>query len=113
MDWKCGFIDWLADGLKMEKSQIGANSVSTFLNLPTPMQIFCFLWESKTQHLVFEFTPQPFCKKWRSRQFEVKVIAFQIEMTRRAISRGGSVAEIPITFIERVHGVSKMSFKSR
>ena len=35
---------------------------------------------------------------------------FQIEMTRRAISRGGSVAEIPITFIERIHGVSKMSF---
>ena len=34
---------------------------------------------------------------------------FQIEMTRRAISRGGSVAEIPITFIERTHGVSKMS----
>ena len=35
---------------------------------------------------------------------------FQIEMTRRALSRGGSVAEVPITFIERVHGVSKMSF---
>jgi len=35
---------------------------------------------------------------------------FQIEMTRRALSRGGSVAEIPITFIERAHGVSKMSF---
>ena len=35
---------------------------------------------------------------------------FQIEMTRRAISRGGSVGEIPITFIEREHGVSKMSF---
>lgn len=35
---------------------------------------------------------------------------FQIEMTRRAISRGGSVAEVPITFIERAHGVSKMSF---
>ena len=34
---------------------------------------------------------------------------FQIEMTRRAISRGGSVAEIQITFIERAHGVSKMS----
>ena len=34
---------------------------------------------------------------------------FQIEMTRRAISRGGSVAEIPITFIERAHGISKMS----
>ena len=35
---------------------------------------------------------------------------FQIEMTRRAIARGGSIAEIPITFIEREHGVSKMSF---
>ncbi len=35
---------------------------------------------------------------------------FQSEMTRRAIARGGSVAEVPITFIERAHGVSKMSF---
>ena len=35
---------------------------------------------------------------------------FQIEMTRRALSRGGSIAEVPITFIEREHGVSKMSF---
>ena len=35
---------------------------------------------------------------------------FQIEMTRRAIARGGSVAEVPITFIERTHGKSKMSF---
>ena len=35
---------------------------------------------------------------------------FQIEMTRRALARGGSVGEIPITFIERAHGVSKMSF---
>lgn len=35
---------------------------------------------------------------------------FQIEMTRRAIARGGSIAEIPITFIERAHGISKMSF---
>jgi dolichol-phosphate mannosyltransferase len=35
---------------------------------------------------------------------------FQIEMTRRAISRGGSIAEVPITFVERVHGTSKMSF---
>ena len=35
---------------------------------------------------------------------------FQIEMTRRAIARGGSIAEVPITFIERTHGRSKMSF---
>lgn len=35
---------------------------------------------------------------------------FQIEMVRRALARGATVGEIPITFIERVHGVSKMSF---
>ena len=49
------------------------------------------------------------------RKMEISTIrsegyCFQIEMTRRAIARGGSVAEIPITFMERVHGVSKMSF---
>jgi dolichol-phosphate mannosyltransferase len=48
-------------------------------------------------------------------QMEVATIrsegyCFQIEMTRGAISRGGSVSEIPITFIERAHGQSKMSF---
>ena len=35
---------------------------------------------------------------------------FQIEMTRRALSFGATIGEIPITFIERAHGVSKMSF---
>ena len=35
---------------------------------------------------------------------------FQIEMTRRALARGASVGEIPITFIERAQGTSKMSF---
>ena len=35
---------------------------------------------------------------------------FQIEMTRRALARGATIGEIPITFIERAHGVSKMSF---
>jgi dolichol-phosphate mannosyltransferase len=49
------------------------------------------------------------------RKMEISTIrsegyCFQIEMTRRAIARGGSVAEIPITFIERTHGKSKMSF---
>ena len=36
---------------------------------------------------------------------------FQIEMTRRVFRRGGRIAEIPITFIERATGQSKM--KSR
>jgi len=35
---------------------------------------------------------------------------FQIEMTRRALRRGATIAEIPITFVEREHGISKMSF---
>jgi dolichol-phosphate mannosyltransferase len=34
---------------------------------------------------------------------------FQIEMVRRAVASGGSVAEIPINFVERTHGQSKMS----
>ena len=50
------------------------------------------------------------------RKMDVQTIAsdgycFQIEMTRRALSRGGTIAEVPITFIEREYGVSKMSFK--
>ena len=49
------------------------------------------------------------------RKMDIQTIAsegycFQIEMTRRALARGGSIAEVPITFIEREHGVSKMSF---
>lgn len=35
--------------------------------------------------------------------------AFQIEMTRRVLRSGGAIAEIPITFVERVQGQSKMS----
>ncbi len=35
--------------------------------------------------------------------------AFQIEMTRRIFRSGGRIVEIPIEFIERAHGKSKMS----
>ncbi len=34
---------------------------------------------------------------------------FQIEMTHRLVRRGGSVAEIPVTFVDRTVGHSKMS----
>lgn len=49
------------------------------------------------------------------KKMEIQTIAsegycFQIEMTRRAIALGGSIAEIPITFVERIYGKSKMSF---
>lgn len=35
--------------------------------------------------------------------------AFQIEMTRRIHRRGGRIEEVPITFVERTQGESKMS----
>ncbi len=34
---------------------------------------------------------------------------FQIDLTRRAAERGYRLAEVPITFVERVHGESKMT----
>jgi dolichol-phosphate mannosyltransferase len=36
---------------------------------------------------------------------------FQIEMTKRMTQIGGNILEVPITFIERKYGVSKMSKK--
>jgi dolichol-phosphate mannosyltransferase len=38
-----------------------------------------------------------------------KGYAFQIETTYRAIRKGFSVREIPITFVDRLEGGSKMS----
>ena len=35
---------------------------------------------------------------------------FHFEMTRRARSCEATIGEIPITFVERTHGISKMSF---
>ena len=34
---------------------------------------------------------------------------FQVDLARRAVGAGLSVAEVPITFVERTHGESKMS----
>lgn len=36
---------------------------------------------------------------------------FQIEMTRKVLSLNGKIEEVPITFIEREFGVSKMSIR--
>jgi len=58
----------------------------------------------------FRIYDAEFLKKMDISTIKSEGYCFQIEMTRRAISRGGSVGEIPITFIEREHGVSKMSF---
>jgi dolichol-phosphate mannosyltransferase len=37
--------------------------------------------------------------------------SFQVEMTRRVKNAGGRITEIPITFVERVAGESKMHFR--
>ncbi len=42
-------------------------------------------------------------------RLEAQGYGFQVEMTRRAIARGASWVEIPITFVERESGVSKMT----
>ncbi|MGH2779619.1 MAG: hypothetical protein ACRDJB_13335, partial [Actinomycetota bacterium] len=36
---------------------------------------------------------------------------FQIEMARRVRDAGGAITELPITFVERVAGRSKMTFQ--
>jgi dolichol-phosphate mannosyltransferase len=42
-------------------------------------------------------------------EVESQGYCFQVDMTRRVIEAGGTVLEVPITFVERELGVSKMS----
>jgi dolichol-phosphate mannosyltransferase len=49
-------------------------------------------------------------KKMNVASIKSEGYCFQIEMTRRALACGASIGEIPITFIERAQGTSKMSF---
>ena len=50
-------------------------------------------------------------KRMQLRTIRSEGFSFQIEMTQRAIEQNAIIVEIPITFIERVHGKSKMSRK--
>ena len=43
-------------------------------------------------------------------EIEAKGYGFQVEMTKLALERGGVVREVPITFVERESGRSKMTF---
>jgi dolichol-phosphate mannosyltransferase len=43
------------------------------------------------------------------RSVESHGYCFQVDMTRRVLEAGGTVTEVPITFVERELGVSKMS----
>jgi len=42
-------------------------------------------------------------------QVRAEGYGFQIEMVRRVIDHGGNIAEVPIRFVDRVEGTSKMS----
>lgn len=48
-------------------------------------------------------------KKIDFRKIQSEGYAFQIEMTLAAVNLGARISEVPISFVEREHGVSKMS----
>jgi dolichol-phosphate mannosyltransferase len=50
-------------------------------------------------------------KRMQLKTIKSEGFSFQIEMTQRALKQGAVVTEIPITFIERIYGKSKMSKK--
>jgi dolichol-phosphate mannosyltransferase len=43
-------------------------------------------------------------------EIETRGYGFQIEMALKAIKAGLSIKQVPITFVERENGYSKMSF---
>lgn len=45
------------------------------------------------------------------RGIESQGYSFQIEMSREAVRQGARIKEVPILFVERIHGVSKMNWK--
>ena len=111
MDW-IGSADlligsrWIKDGGIANWSKLRqylSKSANTYANLLLSLGV-------KDTTSGFRIYPSALLKKMEISTIRSEGYCFQIEMTRRAIARGGSVAEVPITFIERAHGVSKMSF---
>jgi dolichol-phosphate mannosyltransferase len=96
---------WIKDGQIANWSKFReylSKSANTYANLLLSLGV-------KDTTSGFRIYTSTLVKKMEISTIRSEGYCFQIEMTRRAISRGGSVAEIPITFIERAHGVSKMS----
>jgi dolichol-phosphate mannosyltransferase len=112
MDW-IGNADlligsrWVKDGQIANWSKFReylSKSANTYANLLLSLGV-------KDTTSGFRIYTSALVKKMEISTIRSEGYCFQIEMTRRAILRGGSVAEIPITFIERAHGVSKMSLR--
>lgn len=96
---------WVADGGIANWSKFReylSKSANTYANLLLSLGV-------KDTTSGFRIYTSALLKKMEISTIRSEGYCFQIEMVRRAIARGGSVAEIPITFIERAHGVSKMS----
>ena len=97
---------WVADGAIQNWSKFReylSKSANTYANLLLSLGV-------KDTTSGFRIYTTELLKKMEVSTIRSEGYCFQIEMTRRAIARGGSIAEIPITFVERTHGKSKMSF---
>ena len=97
---------WVADGAIQNWSKFRehlSKSANTYANLLLSLGV-------KDTTSGFRIYTTELLKKMEVSTIRSEGYCFQIEMTRRAIARGGSIAEIPITFVERIYGKSKMSF---
>jgi len=97
---------WVKDGAISNWSKFReylSKSANTYANLLLSLGV-------KDTTSGFRIYTSALLKKMEISTIRSEGYCFQIEMTRRAIARGGSITEVPITFIERAHGKSKMSF---
>ena len=58
----------------------------------------------------YRVIPRTFLEKLNFEEIETRGYGFQIEMALKAIMAGFRIKQIPITFVERENGYSKMSF---
>jgi dolichol-phosphate mannosyltransferase len=58
----------------------------------------------------FRVLPRELLEKINFNEIETKGYGFQIEMALKAVESGFEIKQVPITFVEREHGRSKMSF---
>lgn len=70
-----------------------------------------FMLASRTHDMTagFRVYKSAFLKSLNLEDLSARGYSFQVEMTRKSESAKGRIIEVPITFIEREHGVSKMS----
>ena len=80
-------------------SKLGTGYASGALNLP---------YKDLTSG--FRVLPREFLSRLDFSLIETRGYGFQIEMALKAIESGFGIKEVPITFVERENGYSKMSF---